>query len=549
MLQNRLPIDALDWILWGLQALVIVQAWIYGRRTLVVGTSALTWERCLIAILIAWIWRLVYAFVLASTGFWYLVPDDVARWLLSWGWSVSPYLVTWDGVWQGATFYLHGAAMAILQDPLVASKFVSALYNLLPLIGIFVLTQGLYRNAWLSSVTALAAAPWWLHILLGTGTMTEMPVTGLMLAGVGLLLLALDERTGQRNVGAAMIASALCFAAATAFHMVAWMMLLSFLIAFARPLLSARNEEVRRRLPLFLLLSFGYCAAWGLACWIKFGNPLSSFTAYAAAFVNIRVRLSPATRARAFPLAFLYDAWLILPALAAGVIRAWSDRDGARRKEQTVILGVAATLAVMTGSAVIGNTTNLPVRSTVAIVAALFPIAVAALAGAWPAGWRPWRPSTTARLSVVAVLVLAVAWVVVNHERTFQRARSQQTLDPDAIAMGAWLREAVAQSDGSGRVGNERVVHIWVETSSAYPDLTIAYLFGSPGRTRFHALSERRDTVLLSVRRGDLLVTDRFLDQMGFARVVTIGKYSVFRETEAFRGATSAVPLTPENAP
>ena len=183
----------------------------------------------------------------------------------------------------------------------------------------------------------------------------------------------------------------------------------------------------------------------------------------------------------------------------------------------------------MTGSAVIGNTTNLPVRSTVAIVAALFPIAVAALAGAWPAGWRPWRPSTTARLSVVAVLVLAVAWVVVNHERTFQRTRSQQTLDPDAIAMGAWLREAVAQPDGSGPVGNARIVHIWVGTSSAYPDYSIAYLFGRPEKTRFHPPSETIAQVLSAVRGGELLVTDQPVLQPGLKKIATIGRYQVFR--------------------
>jgi hypothetical protein len=530
MLQSRLPVDALDWILWGLEVLAVAIAWRAKKRPLPAETGPWTGERCAIAILMAWSWRLVSVFVLASIGFWYLVPDDVARWLLSWGWAVSPYLVTWDGVWQGGTFFVHGAAMSILHDPLVASKFVSALYNLLPLAGTFVLTQGLYRNARLSSLAVVAVAPWWLHILLGTGTMTEMPVTGLMLAGVGLLLLVFDEKIRERNAVGAMIASALCFAAATSFHMVAWMMLVSFLVAFARPLLATRNSVVRRRLPLFLALSFSYCVAWGFACWIKFGNPFSSFAAYGAAFVNIGLRLPPAVRIRAYPLAFLYDAWLILPALAAGVISAWVNRNETGRRERTVVIGVAATLAVMTGSAIVGNTTALPARSTVPIVAALFPIALATVAGAWPIGWVPRQAPKTEKLRVVAVLVLAVAWLAVNHARTFQRVRSQQTLEPDAVAMGAWLREALGQPDGDGRFPRGDAVHVWVAPSAAYPDYSIVYLFGSPARTRNHMAAETEEGVLSSVGPGEWLVTDQPVTPSALQMVGTIGKYQLYRK-------------------
>jgi hypothetical protein len=115
--------------------------------------------------------------------------------------------------------------------------------------------------------------------------------------------------------------------------------------------------------------------------------------------------------------------------------------------------------------------------------------------------------------------------VAVNHERTFQRTRVQQTLDPDAIAMGAWLREA----SGSGTISDRALVHAWVATSPAFPDYSIAYLFGSPARTRMHAPTEPADRVLSSVGRGELLVTDRPLTQPGFAKIVTIGKYEVLR--------------------
>jgi len=121
MLQSRLPTDILDGILWSLQALVLILAWRAGRRTGEEPEPSLTPERCLIAILVAWIWRLIYLFVLSSRGFAYLVPDDVARWLLSWGWSVSPYLISWDGIWQGG---VTGNVAAFLEcRPDVAGAF------------------------------------------------------------------------------------------------------------------------------------------------------------------------------------------------------------------------------------------------------------------------------------------------------------------------------------------------------------------------------------------------------------------------------------------
>jgi hypothetical protein len=186
-------------------------------------------------------------------------------------------------------------------------------------------------------------------------------------------------------------------------------------------------------------------------------------------------------------------------------------------------------MAILVASAIVGSSPNvLPVRNSVAIVTALFPIAVAAVAGAWPAGPTPLQ-TRAARLSVVAVLALGVGWVAVNHERTFQRTRVQQTLDPDAIAMGVWLREALRPPDGPATSGNRAIVHVWVATSRSFPDYSVVYLFGSPGRTRLHAGAEPMTTVLWSIARGDLLVTDRSETLPGFEPVVTVGKYRLLR--------------------
>jgi hypothetical protein len=142
---------------------------------------------------------------------------------------------------------------------------------------------------------------------------------------------------------------------------------------------------------------------------------------------------------------------------------------------------------------------------------------------------RPFRLSGSGRSSVV-VLSLALAWVAVNHARTFERVRSQQTLDPDAVATGTWLREALGQPDAEGRFPPEDAVHVWVASSVAYPDYSILYLFGSPARTRNHEAGETEEEVLSSVAPGEWLVTDRPLTPSDLETVRRIGKYQLFRK-------------------
>src|SRR5262249_43394768 len=138
------------------------------------------------------------------------------------------YLITWDGIWQGGTFYLHGAAMRVISDPLVATKFVAVGVNLITLLGMFLFSKGIYRDSRLASLVVLFAAPWWPHIWLGTGTMPEMPTTGFLLIGSGLFLSGIYA--GRRLQLLAWGGSALSYACATTFHMVAWMMLGPILI-------------------------------------------------------------------------------------------------------------------------------------------------------------------------------------------------------------------------------------------------------------------------------------------------------------------------------
>ena len=182
-----------------------------------------SWPQCALAVCGAWAWRVACLFLLVSLGFHYSIPDDASRFYLSWGWYKQPYLITWDGIWQGGTFYVNGLAMHLIHDPLAAVRCVAMLFNLLALVGVFLFAEGIYRDHRRSMLTVLFAGPWWIGVLLGTGTMPETPLIACLLSGAGLFLIGLTAAPRFRLM--AWWAAALCLAAATSFHMVAWMVL------------------------------------------------------------------------------------------------------------------------------------------------------------------------------------------------------------------------------------------------------------------------------------------------------------------------------------
>src|SRR5664279_3796995 len=176
-------LSAPEIVLWVLQIAIIL--YVIRRPGRIHEDKSVSPVACAFVLLLAWNFRLIYEFALGSSGFWYFVGDDPSRVLMSYSWSRDPFFITWDGIWQGGTFYLHGAAMRVVRDPMFASKMVSAFYGLFPLLGLYVFTQGLYRNRKLSLAAVLVTAPLWLHLLMSTGALAEMPMVGLMLTGVG----------------------------------------------------------------------------------------------------------------------------------------------------------------------------------------------------------------------------------------------------------------------------------------------------------------------------------------------------------------------------
>ncbi|MGH0032129.1 MAG: hypothetical protein ACQGVC_20255, partial [Myxococcota bacterium] len=221
-LSSRFALDGAVWASWALQLVLI--GWVTasgggraGRGR--IGLPHATLGAALLVVAAGWIWRLVYAFVLASGGFRFWIGDDAVRWLNAWRWSQEPFLLLPGDPWLVGPYVLHGSAMALLGDPILATRLLASALCVLPLVGVFLLAQALYRSPAVSALSAAILAPHWLHVLLGTGTMTELPLVGLLLGGLALQLIA--ERDGTR---APAWAGALCLALATSLHMVAWIL-------------------------------------------------------------------------------------------------------------------------------------------------------------------------------------------------------------------------------------------------------------------------------------------------------------------------------------
>jgi hypothetical protein len=486
---------------------------------------------CSLALSLAWAWRLAYSFVLASSGFWYFVADDPCRWLLSWSWAKKPFLITWDGIWQGGTFYLHGLAMRLGSDPLVASKFVSTLYPLIALSGAFLFACGIYRDSVVAVLTVVFLAPWWLHILLGTGAMAEMPVSGLLLAGAGLLSIGLRSR-GRRRWRLLMLA-AISFAAATSFHMVAWIILagiLGSLLIYA--MARGRREGFGVRTWLgFSILSTSYCWIWTVGCWVKFGDPLHFLRHYADLNRAYWGAVPLGARVLLHPLALLETIAGFLPLAVFGVITGALQTTEERGRIRFVLAATAAALLVLVLSCVIGSTGGYPLRATMTLAAALVPISVAPLRSLLGREARSEARSTAGgrRVSATGVVLatIALSWFLANHLKTFDLLRSGNDLDADAIAVGAWLRQEIIRPQAlqAGPAGVP--IRLWLAEPTLYPMLAILYTSGFPGR--IEEWKNEYEPGLSSMRAGQYLISDRELREPALIPRERHGRFTVYR--------------------
>jgi hypothetical protein len=532
IIHRVLSIQAAGWAAQIAAIILLLLVSIRERETKsAVPLGCLSWPHCALAVCGAWAWRLACLFLLVSLGFHYSIPDDASRFYLSWGWYKQPYLITWDGIWQGGTFYVNGLAMHLIQDPLAAVRCVAVLFNLLALLGVFLFTEGIYRDHGHSILTVLFAAPWWIGVLLGTGTMPEMPLIASLLGGAGLFLIGLSA--GPRSRLLAWWAAALCFAVATSFHMVAWMVLAPILLVLLAYAWTSRRNGGAFRLTTWLwfaAVSVSYCVVWLIGCWMKFGSPIDAIERNAQSLVHDSGITLLSARIAAYPLALWHDLWPLLPLVLFGIVwgavRAGSDRGRVRAVLTTIGLG----LGVLVASAAAANPDGHPYTTVAVFGMALLPIAVCPLVSLLSStrAYKRWQ-----RVGAVTVVALvAVFWAWDNQARAMRSLQAAGGPDTDAMAVGELLRSEMHAPHLLELGAAAPPVRVW--TDSHNKDLAIFYACGLLGRLeQWEPYANPVD----SMQQGQYLVTNRDIQNLQVTLRFKVARYNIYQRGRLVPGA------------
>lgn len=402
---------------------------------------------CLLAICAGWCCRLAGVFVLTSAGFTYPQSDDPCRWILSWKWIHSPCLLT--GFWTPGTSILHGLAMRVVDNPLAASKLVSVLFCLLPLVGIFLFTVGVFADRRLACAAVLAGAPLWLHVILSTGAMSEMPTVTFMLSGCGLLLLGLRKPPGARFWRLAI--AALSFNLSASFHLTAWVYLAAVLAALLAYALSLRGQASGFHAGHWLIFSIAsslFCLVYLVGCWFKFGHPFEIFKLNTAQLLKDNGFYPWNQRLYAYPLGLAYTHRAVLPLLVFGIVWSWVAKRGERGVRRGVLLAIGLALLVIMGTTLGGAVSIHGYRATIVLSTALIPFMLAPFFSGVddaPGGSQPpYRPLHIAqKLTLAGFAALSVCcFLSINYRYCMERIKNVGT---DTVAVGAWLRQEMIQ--------------------------------------------------------------------------------------------------------
>lgn len=543
---------------WGLQLALIARVAAPGAGRIALPRMALAVG--LLAVTAGWIWRLAYAFVLASGGFRFWVGDDAVRWLRAWQWSQHPFLTLPGDPWLPGPYALLGSAMAAIGDPMAATRLLASLACALPLLGVLMLSLALCRSVALGVCAVALLTPHWLHILLGTGAMTELPVTGLVLIGLSLQIQALRDpspRNARAWLGAA------CFALATSLHLVAW-----FLVAVAQAglliaALRAGEGPPQRRLLRWAgpaLLSGAFCLFWLGALWAATGSPFSQLEeARETHIFRYGRRGDWLGNSRIYPAALLYSVWSMAPLAIYGLARALLPRNPGGAATRGVGLGVLAVLLLMMASSASGTNVT-PFRSVVPLAAALVPLAVAAIfvekptqAPAPQAVGPRWRAAWPLAL---AALVLA-SFADTQHRKVFasQRLVDVAWTNPrvvlpegldlsDTFALGSWMRREFMGYGSLSEANLSQPIRLFVAADHPFhwfEWLFLQYAIGDPGRTAsaqrtFEEVPDLRSEVL-ALRPQQLLISNQPVRSPRVRELFRVGRYVVY-EGRPGRGAS-----------
>lgn len=487
-------------------------------------TKRLRWPRrplspsvCLSALCLGWCCRLTAVFVLMAAGFHYVEADDPCRWCLSWSWTKYPYFIDWSGVWPVGTFALNGMAMKWTADPLVASKLVSALFCLMPLVGLFIFSLGLFSNRRPACAAVLVGAPLWLHLILSTGSMSEMPTVTFMLTAAGLLLIGL-RRPPSRGRWMLLAASACMFNLATMFHLSCWLQLGAVLTGLFVYSLSRFGRESRfgwRPWLMFSLAASAFCIVWVIGNTVHFGDPFYNLKINGRFLIRDVGQFPLWQCVIVYPLFILFTLKSVLPLLVFGL--AWSlwskDRDQSRRRGVLLTIGFA--LLIMVATAITGR--SYPPnhhRATIMLSTVLIPFLVAPFfpdSSRWPRqGSTPSPPLQNSQKYLMAGLALLAGCflVLVNYQMALTQlyAPFDNHKGADGIAMGAWLRQEMISPRILEPEDLKMPVYILEPKIMHFPVMSqyLAVLYGAGFMNR---IEEGHSDSIDSARPGQIVVT------------------------------------------
>jgi hypothetical protein len=530
---------------WGLQLALIARVAAPGAGRIALPRMAL--PAGLLAVAAGWIWRLVYAFVLASGGFRFWVGDDAVRWLRAWQWSQHPFLTLPGDPWLPGPYALLGSLMWIVGDPMLATRLLASLTCALPLVGVLMLSLALFRSVALGVCAVALLTPQWLHILLGTGAMTEMPVTGLVLIGLSLQIVALRDPTGRN--GRAWLGAA-CFALATSLHLVAW-----FLVAVAQAgllIAALRGGEgpPLRRLQRWAgpaLLSGAFGIFWLGALWVSTGSPFSQLEqARDTHIFRYGRRGDWLGNSRIHPAALLYSLWSMAPLAIYALARALRRGNPGGPASRGVALGVLAALLLLMLTAASGTNVT-PFRTVVPLAAALVPLAVAAIFVERPApmeGAPRWRAAGS--LALAALVLASFTWTqhrkifasqrLVDVAWTHPRAVLPEGLDlSDTFALGSWMRREFMGHGSLSEANLDQPIRLFVAADHPlhwFEWLFLQYAIGDPGRTAsaqrtFQEVPDLRSEVR-ALLPHQLLISNQPVRSPRVRELFRVGRYAVY---------------------
>lgn len=528
MLGFEFQLSGAEKVLWAIQVFLIIGWLILPRFRGIPGEAPLT--AGLAALGLAWAFRLAGLFLLTADGYYFLGSDDPCRFGMAHGWSLHPFLVTWDGIWLGGVFYFHGMAMRFLEDPLIASKLVAVGFSGLPLAGIFLLARGLYRNNRIAAASVLTAGPLWYHLLLSTGTMAEMPMLGGTLAGAGLLLMGLDIPSGPRRI-AVLASSALAFVFGTMFHTVAWLNLAPILGALCLFALLRRGKDslgIGTALA-FSLVAVAYCIFWVASCWIKFGDPLQFIRGQIAHNRAVVGGWGDIQQYFTYPVALGYALWPIAPITVFGIIMAFLP--GSNRRRVLTVLGVlSVAMLILVATTGPGGAATVPYRAVSAIAATLIPIALAPFFCSRLSHDAPRNFGIGSGLRLGLFIGLLSLWFGANFTLALKRKYDDTTPNPDSVALGVWLRQEhrAKRTLFSDEGSRNHPVRLWIPEPSMQLDReTIQFVYGHPHQLDLRGAGYPSPEIE-SLATAQALITVTPIEDARLRFVTRVGMYHIY---------------------